>query len=238
MRKKKKKINIKRFTIKFLLCIVYLIIITLLTVCSYRLFEQKKEITPWNEVTSVDEYTYIEISKMSEKFAYYENENIGLHFVIEEKETGQWFTYVIAIDEDNYKYYKDIIDYSYERTTKEPDKIKVYGYPSIMNDDLKEMIIKNIKKFLPSNNEVNITKENIEEYLTNSYLDTTIKRKDNFSAILFISLLLLFVMIILLIFTIFDKDKIVDNIESKVDSVEHKTKKILKLKIFRNKKNK
>ena len=238
MRKRKKKINTKRLTIKFLLCIVYLIIITLLTVCSYRLFEQKKEITPWDEVATIDEYTFIEISKMSEKFAYYENENIGLHFVIEEKETGEWFTYVIAINEDNYKYYKDIIDYSYERTTQEPYKIKVYGYPSIMNDELKEMIVKNIKKFLPSNNEVTITKENLEEYLTNSFLDSTIKRKDNFNGILFISLLLLFVMIILLIFTIFDKDKIVDNIESKVEDVEYKTKKVLKLKIFKGKKNK
>ena len=45
---------------------------------------------------------------MSEKFAYYEEENIGIHFVIETEETGEWRTYLIAINESDYDRYKDI----------------------------------------------------------------------------------------------------------------------------------
>ena len=157
---------------------------------------------------------------MSEKFAYYENENIGLHFIIEEKETGEWHTYVIAIDEDKYDEFKKIIDYSYERTEEVPEPIVVYGYPTIMTDDLKEMILNHIGDFMPADSEVTITKENLDAYLTNSYLDTTKEQKEYFSIVLFSTLLLLFVMIALLIFTIYDRDKIVDNIEEKVEHLK------------------
>lgn len=221
---KKKKVNTRRFTIKLLLCMVYMMIITILLVGSYKLFLQKKVIVPWKEVKSTEEYSYIEISKMSEKFAYYENENIGLHFVIEEEETGEWHTYVIAINEDTYKEYKDIIDYSYERTDKVPDKKQVFGYPTIMNSDLKEMILHNINNFLPAENEVEITIDNMDSYLTNSYLDTTKKHKEYFDILLFITLLLLFIMIALLIFTIFDRDRIVDNLDDKARKVKTKKK--------------
>lgn len=239
--RKKRKIDIKRLTIKFFLCIVYLVVITILLVGAYKLFLHKKGIVEWEYVETVDEYTYLEISKMSEKFAYYENENIGFHFVIEEKDTGEWHTYVIAIDEDDYNKYKDIIDYSYERIETVPDPVKVYGYPTIMSDELKSMILNHIGNFLPAENEVQITLDNLENYLTNSYLDTTKEKVDNFSIILFTILILLFVMIILLLFTIFDRDKIVDNIETTVDQVEYRTKKVLRLKIlkkFRKKRKK
>lgn len=217
--KKKKKINTRRFAIKLILCMIYLVIITILSVGSYRLFLEKKAISPWEEVHSTEDYSYVEISKMSEKFAYYENENIGLHFIIEEKDTGEWHTYVIAINEDDYNKYKDIIDYSYSRIDTPPEPIVVYGYPTIMTEDLKEMILHNISNFLPADSEVTITKENLDVYLTNSYLDTTKEQKEYFSFILFSTLLLLFIMIALLIFTIFDKDKIVDNIEEKAGKI-------------------
>lgn len=204
----KNKINVKRLTIKLILCVIYFIIITILLVGSYKQFEKEKEIIPWNEVETTEEYSYIEISKMSEKFAYYENKNIGLHFVIEtDEKTGIWHTYVIAINEKYYNNYKKIIDYSYERTTEVPDKIKVYGYPTIMSDELKQMIVKNIGNFLPAENQTVIDIDNMEEYLTNSYLDTTVEKKDEFNVILFITLLLLFSMIGLLIYTIFAKEK-------------------------------
>ena len=103
--KKKKKVNEKRLIIKFLACTVYLIVIMILFVCSYKLFEQKNNKVRWSEVESVEEYSYIEISRMSEKFAYYEEENIGIHFVIELDDTGEWRTYLVAIDEDNYAKY-------------------------------------------------------------------------------------------------------------------------------------
>lgn len=225
--KKKKKVNEKRLIIKFLACAVYLIVIMILFVCSYKLFEQKNNMVRWSEVESVEEYSYIEISRMSEKFAYYEEENIGIHFVIELDDTGEWRTYLVAIDEDNYAKYKDIIDYSYERITEEPEPLKVYGYPSIISEELKEMALNNIDNFLPKENKIEITSENFENYLTNSYLDTTQDKREYFNIILFATLILLMIMIFLLIFTILDKDKIVDNLDDVIDETVKSTKKKL-----------
>lgn len=239
--KKDKRIKTKRYekrlAIKMLVCLVYLIVITILLVCTYKLHTEKKEILPWEQVVSTDEYTYIEISKMSEKFAYYETENIGIHFVIEEEDTGEWHTYLIAIDETKYDKYKNIIDYTYERTTTKPETIKVYGYPVIIDEKLKQMAINNIINFIPAENEVRITAENFEDYLTNSYLDTTKEKKEEFNTLLCIMLLLLFVMVGLLLFTIFDRDKIVDNIDEKIEKVTIKKKK-LRLKILKKYKKK
>lgn len=224
---KKKGIKEKRLVIKMFLCLVYLITITILFVCSYQLFQNKKNIVPWSEVENVEDYTYIEIYKMSEKFAYYKENNVGIHFVIEKEDTGQWHTYLIAITETDYDKYKAIIDYTYERTKEVPKPIKVYGYPVIAKDELKNLAIKNIPNFVPAENEVQITLDNYETYLTNCYLDTTQPQKDNFSIVLCLSLVLLFAVIGLLIFTIIDKDKIVDNLD---DKLEEKMKKIRKLK--------
>ena len=90
-----------------------------------------------------------------------------------------------------------------------------------MTDDLKGMILHNIKNFLPADSGIEITQDNIEDYLTNSYLDTTKEKKEYFDILLFSTLLLLFIMVSLLIFTIFDRDKIVNNI----DEVTNKKKK-------------
>ena len=228
--KKKKTIDEKRFAIKMFMCLVYLIIITILFVCSYRIFEQKKNIVSWSNVETVEDYTYITINKMSEKFAYYQDTNIGIHFVIEKEDTGLWHTYLIAINENDYNKYKAIIDYTYERTTEIPEPIKVYGYPVITNNELKNLAIKNIKNFVPAENEVQITTENYDAYLTNSYLDTTRSKEDKFNGILFVSLLLLLIVIMLLIATIFDKDKIVDNLDEKIYDEIKTTKKIFKRK--------
>lgn len=223
--KRSTKSNEKRLAIKMLICLIYLIVITILFVCSYKIFQKEQEIAPWDKVESTKEYSCIEISKMSEKFAYYEEENIGIHFVIEKEETGQWHTYLIAINENTYDKYKKIIDYTYERTTEVPQPIKVYGYPVIINDELKQMAIKNIVNFVPAENEITITEENFQNYLTNSYLDTTQKKKDGFNIILFMTLILLFIMISLLIFTIFDRDKIVDDIDERVEKIKRKVRK-------------
>ncbi len=222
MKKVNKEKTEKQLTIKLCLCIVYLIVITILFVCSYKLFQAKYYARPWGEVESVDEYSYIKVSRMSEKFAYYEKENIGIHFVIEKEETGVWHTYLIAIDENEYDKYKEIIDYTYERTKEEPKPLKVYGYPEIIKTDLKNLAIKNIVNFVPSENEITITEDNFETYITNSYLDTTKEKKDYFSIILFITLILLFVMIALFIFTIFDKDKLLKKRKRKQKKQDNK----------------
>lgn len=210
-RRKKKRRELspeKRFAIKIILCSAYLIVITILSVCSYKIYTEKQAVKSWSEVSSPEEYAYIKVSKMSGKFAYYSTSKKSIHFVIEQEETGAWYTYLIAIKDSDYSKFEDIIDYTYERTDKVPKPVKVYGYPVVINDELKQLAIKNIVNFLPVENEIVITEENFNEYLTNSYLDTTIEREEDFSSVLFISLLMLFIMIILFFITIFDKEKI------------------------------
>ena len=221
---KKKKVKENRLVIKMILCLFYLIVITILLVCSYKLYKEKQEIKSFSNVETLDDYTYIDVYKMSEKFAYFKDTNIGIHFVIEKENTGRWHTYVVAINEDRISDFKDIIDYTYERTERIPDTVRIYGYPKITKDKIKELAIKNIKSFVPKENEVVITKDNYDNYLTNTYLDTTQEKKDDFNVILFITLLLLLLVIVLFVLTIMDRDKIVDDIEKDLK----KTKKLLK----------
>lgn len=212
-----RKAKEKKIAIKMVLSLVYLAIITILFICAYKIFEEKRNIIPWSEVETVEDYTYIKVSKMSEKFAYFSDTNIGLHFVIETEDTGLWHTYIIAIDEDDYDNYKNIIDYTYERIDRVPSPKKVYGYPVITTEDIKELAIKNIPNFVPAENEVVISKDNYDAYLTNSYLDTTRGKKDNFNILLFITLLLIVILVIILFATLIGKDKIVDKIDNKLD---------------------
>lgn len=222
MKKNKEKEN--RLAIKMLLCSLYLIVITILLVCSYKLYKEKDDIKSFQEVQSTEDYTYIDVYKMSEKFAFYKDANVGIHFVIEKENTGRWHTYIIAINEDQISEFKNIIDYTYGKTERVPDPIRVYGYPKITKDKVKELAIKNIKSFIPKENEVVITKDNFNDYLTNTYLDTTIEKNDSFNLVLFITLLLLLVVIVLFVLTVIDKDKIVDDVEKELK----KTKKLLK----------
>lgn len=212
-----RKAKEKKIAIKMVLSLVYLAIITILFICAYKIFEEKRNVIPWSEVETVEDYTYIKVSKMSEKFAYFSDTNIGLHFVIETEDTGLWHTYIIAIDEDDYDSYKNIIDYTYERIDRVPNPKKVYGYPVITTDEIKELAIKNIPNFVPAENEVVISKDNYDAYLTNSYLDTTRGKKDNFNILLFITLLLIVILVIILFATLIGKDKIVDKIDNKLD---------------------
>ena len=203
------KLYEKRLIFKTFICLIYLIVITILVVCIYQLYHEKEKILPWSSADSVEDYTYITISKMSEKFAYYENSKKEIHFVIEEEDTGQWHTYLVAIDEDDYSKYKDIIDYTYERTTEVPEPVKVYGYPVVIDDELKQLAIQNITNFVPAENEVVITNDNFNTYLTNSYLDTTLPRQEKFSFVLFLVIVILIIVVLMFILTILDQDKVV-----------------------------
>lgn len=197
----------KRIIIKFLLCSVYLIIITILSVSAYKMYQDKDKVLSFSKVEDTNSYTYIDISKMSEKFAYYKESNIGIHYVIEKEDTGLWHIYLIAINEKEIDKYQKIIDYTYGKTKEVPKTIRVYGYPKLIDEDIKKLSIKNINKFIPKDNEIKITEKNYEKYLTNSYLDTTKEKEEGFNTILFITLLALLLVIILFIITLFDKGK-------------------------------
>ena len=224
IRKNKKKTE-KRVTMKMLLCILYLIVITVLFVCAYSIFKDKEKVTAWDKVTTSDQYAYIDISQMSEKFAYFSDSKKQIHFVIEKEDTGLWHTYLIAINEEDYNQYKDIIDYTYQRTDKVPEKKRVYGYPVIINDDLKRLAINNITNFIPAENEVVITNENFNEYLTNSYLDVTMDKKDEFNFILMIILLMIFIVIVLFILTVTSRNEPTDDVKKIVKVIRKRLNK-------------
>ena len=50
--------------------------------------KEKQNVKSWSKVTDASEYAYIEISKMSEKFAYYSTSKKSIHFVIEQAIIG------------------------------------------------------------------------------------------------------------------------------------------------------
>ena len=93
---------------------------------------------------------------------------------------------------------------------------------------MRAIAIKNIANFVPSENEVIITEENYNNYLTNSYLDTTQPKKEKFSIVLCISLILLFLVIVLFVMTVLDQDKMVDNFDNKLEEVNKIKKKFQK----------
>ena len=214
------KKNNKRLELRLILSAIYLMIITILFVFSYKIFVDSNTPTPYQQSSSTDDYSYIVISKMSEKFAYSESTNIGIHFVVEKEDTGIWHTYLIAINEDDIGKYNKLIKYAKGETKTIPKPIKVYGYPVNINSQIKEMAIKNINNFLPSSNEVKITKDNYENYLTNSYLDTTKKKQEIVNPLLTLTTTSLLVVLLLLILVIIDKDFIVDKIISQKNKKE------------------
>lgn len=203
-----KKRSNARIGIRLLLSVIYLMIITIIFVCGYRIYMEDNNCKPYQEATSTDDYSYIEVSKMSEKFAYSNKTNVGIHFVVEKEETGIWHTYLVAINEKKIKKYQKLIDYANGKTNTIPKTVKLYGYPENVDENLKEIAIKNINSFLPSTNEVKINNENYEQYLTNSYLDTT-KRKEVIISpfLVFLSALLLLVFLLLILVLIDKKPK-------------------------------
>ncbi len=203
--KEKKNKSKKNIIIKLFTSLIYIAIIGVLAVCCYYFYEQKQVILPWSQAEKIEDYTYLDIAKMSEKFAYYEETNVGLHFVIAEKEFTD-YVYVIAINENQYENYKAIIDYTYERVEKEPDKIRVYGYPVKLDEDIKNTALKNIENFVPASKKVEQEEINYEIYLPERYLDTTEEQKEKFSIPLCVSFLLFVIVFVLLLLTIFDRN--------------------------------
>lgn len=191
-----KKENEEKLIIKYLIILGHLILITILSVLFYGVYKKENIVKSWENVNNTKEYSYIKISKMSESFAKDEKNDKSFHFVIEQEDTGVWHTYVVAINSNSYEKFKKIIDYSYERITEKPKEVKAYGYPVIADSNLKDLVIKNISKFLPKENEIIIDASNYEKYLTNCYLDTTIEKNKSFSLKLAVCSFFLFLTII------------------------------------------
>ena len=232
MKKNKKSINVKNILMKILLCMLYLFVIGVLIYSAYSIFKDEDKIVSWKDVEKTSQYAYIEITQMSEAFAQIDNKQI--HFVMEKESTGAWHTYLIAINKDDYNKYKDIIDFTYERTKESPKTIKAYGYPRKIPTSVKKLAIKNITKFVPIENQVVINEKNFDEYLTNTYLDTTMEKTHPFNYYVLILLIMSFIIFIVIIYTIVEKDK---SLSRKTKNMsQKKTTKSLKTKKATNKK--
>ena len=215
----------KRTIIKISICIVYILVIFILGFCSFRIFVNDNKPGRMMNASVTTDYTYLDVSEMSKAFAFSKDKTKQFHFVVEKEKNGTGHTYLIAIKKKDEIKYQKIIDYTYEFTKEVPKSIRVYGYPIVVNSKIKDLAVKQIKNFLPSDNKVEITSTNYEEYLTNAYLDTTIKKVHKFNYTMLILLLMIVILIILLLTTLFDKDKIVDEVNKKIDEDNKKNKK-------------
>ncbi len=219
---KLKKRKRYRFLIKLLLCSIYSVIIFVLCFSSFKIYEKENTTVEWKDVEKTNQYSYLEISEMSEAFAEIPNEGKQIHFVIEKEETGEWHTYLLAIKKTDYDKYKNIIDYTYERVEQKPEKIRVYGYPVKIPDNIKELAIKNIGNFVPIENEIVLNNDNFEQYLTNTYLDASVAKVHEFNYFVMTLLFVALALFILLLFTIFDKDRLVDEVDHIIEDEKKK----------------
>lgn len=197
----KKKIKLP---VKILLCLIYLIVIAILLVAAYKIYQSDKKEVSWDRVTSTKDYTYLEISKMSEAFAKIDK-NKEIHFIIVEDKDEVYRSYLIAINKKDRKKYQSIIDYSYGKTEEKPKEIKVYGYPRVINKELKKLTLENYQKFIPNDNSIELTTKNFNKYFTNTYLDTTLKKSNSINIEVVILLIVVVILLILLLLTIIDR---------------------------------
>ena len=231
---KKKGKNKYRTLIKSIVCIIHIIVIVILGFCSFRLYKNGDKPLNFSEIKRNGSYSYLKISEMSEKITTIDNGKKQIHMVIEKTDEGSWHTYLIAIKKSDEKKYKKMIDYSEISTDKVPPEQKVYGYTKKISNKLKKKVIKNSTTLKTKEEGNAITSKNFNKYLTNYYLDTTIKKHHKFNYAMLILMLMLVVLIITLILVIFDKDKIVDEVDK---ITEESIKKITKKEEKENKKN-
>ena len=212
-----------RLYTKIFFCIVYLLVMGILFFSAYKLYMNDKKEVAWDKVISTTNKTSLTISKMSEAFAKIDNKQI--HFVIVEDKNKVYRSYLIAISKKDYKKYKPIIDYSYERTKEKQKPLIVKGYPQIISNKLKELTLKNYKNFLPNDNKVKLNEKNFDKYMTNTYLDTTIKKVEKTNYIVITLLVLIVLLFILLLLTLIDRDMIVNKASKALEKEQKKKKK-------------
>lgn len=210
---KKGKRNGFRTLIKLVVCTIHVVVIMILAFCSFRVYENGDKPIHLSNAKKTKQYSYLEVSEMSKKIADLGKDK-QIHFVIEKTENDKWYTYLVAIKTKDESKFKDMIDYTEQETDKVPEKVRLYGYPAEINNKIKEETIKKASDFLGSSEEKsNLTTKNFEQYLTSFYLDTTIAQHHEFNYVMLILALMIVVLMITLILVIFDRDKLVDEVD-------------------------
>ena len=212
MKKKQKQKKNYRMLIKLSLSVIYIFVIGILMFSAYRIYEEDRKVIHWNDIITIEDYAYLNIGEMSEAFAEIGNKTI--HFTIETFDDETWRISLIAINKDTMEHFKEIIDYSYERIETRPNSIRVYGYARAINPKLKELVIENLENFIPYDRRFELNEDNFKEYFSNVYLDTTIDKTENINPTIIIILVMKLILIVLFIFTIMNKDKLVDEVDN------------------------
>ncbi len=186
----KKKLKLKKSILyRFTFSIIFLIIICILFFSSYFIYTKSRKIAYYTSKNK--DYSYLEIVEMSDSFADIGNKE--LHFVRDNKNI-----YVVAISKKEIKGYQNVMNYTYGKT-KERKTMKIYGYPISKNNQIKKLEMKYINYFLPYEERININYHNYNQYLFDTYLDTTINPLYQFNYIVFLLLLLFAILLFIFI---------------------------------------
>ncbi len=195
--KRKLKLKLKKNILnKIVIFIIFICVLIAMFLITFYVYCNSREIDSYNK-NKID-YSYIEIYKMSDSFAVIDNKE--LHFVIDKHNN----IYIIAIYKSDIDKYKAIIDYSYGRI-KKSKSIKVYGLPIKQNNEIKDLVIKYVNNFLSYGEKIPITLENYNEYIPDTFLDTTVSYYYKFNYVVFLLFLIFGIIFLIFIKVMFFK---------------------------------
>lgn len=173
----KKKLKLKNSVITILVVILFLFISFILFSAAYFIYKNNREVSYYNGDKN---YSYIEVSSISNPIA--ESKGGKFYFVTDKDDK----IYVVFISDKKIKKIKN--------------KTRIYGYPTVIDDDLRNIIIKDINKNLSYDKRLDINDKNYKDYVTGYFLDSTVNAKYKFNYIVFILLILFYTFIILCTF--------------------------------------
>lgn len=168
--------RIKNKKIKLITGIILILISLIIEVKGFNFMKKElKDPISLIDVRNEKEYSYIDVSLMTDYFATYGNDegkSKFIYFVWDEK-----YMYVTNLTKDNLEKLKDIMAYSYKEIDNKPKQVRIYGYSKEIENDLKRIIIKSYNEMYE---EEFLNNENIDNYLGIYYLDTSYTPDDDF----------------------------------------------------------
>ncbi len=178
-----KKLKLKRSVITILVTIIFIIFSILLFISSYYVYKSSRKFSKYN---GNKQYSYVIIKKISKPIAEY---NKGKFYFITDNR-DKIFVYYIKDNSIN----------------KFKINNKIYGLPRKYDNNLRDIVIKDINKELSYDKKININKDNYKNYVTSYYLDNSVLIVHKFNYIVFI-LLLLFILFLFISFKYLNKYK-------------------------------
>ncbi len=164
----KKKLKLKKKVITFLVALMFLIISFIMFHFAYYIYYNSRKINYYN---GKQEYSYITPTYITKPIAEYKD---GKFYLVTDKNNSIFCVYI-----KNKKINKI-----------EKNKKNIYGYPVEIDDNLKNIIIKDYNKTLSLDEKVNINEKNYYKYTTKYYLDSSVNTVYKFNYIVFILMLL------------------------------------------------